>query len=110
MARDEALEALIDDELTSVTGLTCTSMFGGWMWLLHGNLLCGARVEGLLVRLGRGQDDWALGIDGVEPMYSGSRRMQGWVRAAPRVYADPAIRRKLIEAALHHVRTLPRKC
>ena len=70
----------------------------------------GARHEGMLVRLGRGQDGWALGIDGVvEPMYSGARRMQGWVRAAPHVYADEVIRRRVIGAALGFVRTLPRK-
>jgi hypothetical protein len=109
MVRDKGLEALIEDDLAPVTGLTGKSMFGGWVWLLHGNLLCGARHEGLLVRLGRGQDGWALGIDGVEPMYSGARRMQGWVRAAAHVYADEAIRRRLIGAALDFVRTLPRK-
>ena len=109
MVRDKGLEALIEDELAPVTGLTGKSMFGGWVWLLHGNLLCGARAEGMLVRLGKGQDGWALEIDGVEPMYSGARRMQGWVRAAPHVYADVAMRQQLIEAALRFVRTLPRK-
>lgn len=58
-------------------------MFGGRMWLLHGNLLCGAREEGMLVRLGKGQDAWALEVDGIEPMYPGTRRMRAWVRAAP---------------------------
>jgi len=109
MVRDQGLEALIDDELASVTGLTTRTMFGGWMWLLHGNLLCGARAEGMLVRLGKGHDDWALEIKGIEPMYSGARRMHGWVRAAPHVYADAATRRQLLESALRFVRTLPRK-
>ena len=109
MVRDKGLEALISDELASVSGLTEKSMFGGWAWLLHGNLLCGAREEGLLVRLGTGQDTWALEIDGVEPMYSGTRRMHGWVRAAPGVYADEGLRRRLLDGALSFVRALPRK-
>jgi hypothetical protein len=29
------------------------AMFGGWALLLNGNLLCGARAGGMLVRLGR---------------------------------------------------------
>ena len=29
-------------------------MFGGWAWLLRGNLVCGAREDGLLARLGKG--------------------------------------------------------
>ena len=109
MTRDKGLEALINDELDSVSGLTEKSMFGGWVWLLHGNLLCGARDEGLLVRLGKGQDAWALDIDGVTPMYSGSRRMQGWVLAAPSVTADAVVRRRLLDRALAFVRGLPRK-
>ena len=51
--RDRGLEALIEDELASVAGLAGKSMLGGWMWLLHGNLLCGAREEGMLVRPGK---------------------------------------------------------
>ena len=109
MTRDKGLEALINDELDSVSGLTEKSMFGGWAWLLHGNLLCGARDTGMLVRLGKGQDGWALDIDGVTPMYSGSRRMHGWVRAAPSVTADAVIRRELLDRALAFVRALPRK-
>lgn len=109
MARDKGLEALIADELDSVSGLTGKAMFGGWVWLLDDNLLCGARDEGLLVRLGKGQDTWALDIDGVTPMYSGSRRMQGWVRAAPSVTADAIVRRELLDRALAFVRALPRK-
>ena len=45
MTRDKGLEALINDELDSVSGLTEKAMFGGWAWLLHGNLLCGARDD-----------------------------------------------------------------
>jgi TfoX N-terminal domain len=109
MTRDRGLEALIGDELSSVRGITEKGMFGGWAWLLHGHLLCGARTESLLVRLGKGLDAWALEIEGVTPMYSGSRRMHGWVRAAPNVYDDDATRRRLIERALAFVRSLPRK-
>ncbi|HTV00186.1 MAG TPA: TfoX/Sxy family protein [Luteitalea sp.] len=109
MVRDKGLEAVIEDDLASVSGLTSKSMFGGWVWLLHNNLLCGSREEGMLVRLGKGNDAWALEVVGIEPMYSGERRMHGWVRAAPSVYADARMRRRLIDAALQFVRTLPRK-
>ena len=109
MVRDRGLEALIDDELDAVGGLARKAMFGGWVWLLQGNLLCGARHEGMLIRLGKGQDGWAIEIDGIEPMFSGTRRMQGWVRAAPHVYADGRLRRRLLDRAMDFVRTLPRK-
>ena len=109
MVRDRGLEALISDDLASLSGLTEKAMFGGRVWPLHGHLLCGAREEGLMVRLGKGRDAWALRLDGVEPMHSGARRMHGWVRAAPSAYVDATLRGRLIEQALEYVRSLPRR-
>ena len=109
MARDEGLEELVNDELRSVPGITGKAMFGGWAWLLRGNLLCGARHDGMLVRLGRGNDAWALELKGVKPMLSRGKLMHGWVRADSSVYGDDAKRRKLIAAALKFVGSLPRK-
>ena len=84
-------------------------MFGGWAWLLGGNLLCGARDDGMLVRLGKGNDAWALQLIGVEQMISRGKAMQGWVRADPSVYGNDTLRTKLIAAALQYVRSLPTK-
>jgi hypothetical protein len=109
MARDEGLEELLKDDLADVPGLNQKAMFGGWAWFLNGNLLCGARDDGMLARLGRNNDAWALGIPGVAPMLSRGRRMQGWVRAAPHVYGDDHLRCKLLDAALDFNRTLPAK-
>lgn len=109
MARDNGLEALLSEELQDERGITEKAMFGGWAWLVHGNLLCGARDDGLLLRLGKGNDDRALQQPGIVPMISRGRRMQGWVRVAPEVYGDDALRRKLLDAALAFVRSLPEK-
>jgi len=84
-------------------------MFGGRCWLLRGNLLCGAREDGLLARLGPGNDDWALRTPGIARMLSAGRPMRGWVRAAPEAFGDDALRRKLIDAALAFTRGLPGK-
>jgi len=109
MARDEGLEELLHDELGDIPGLTQKAMFGGRAWLLHGNLLCGARDDGLLVRLGKGNDAWALRLPGIAPMVMRDRPMQGWLRAAPEAYGDDALRHKLLQAALAFVRSLPAK-
>jgi hypothetical protein len=109
MARDKGLEELLNDELADAHGITQKAMFGGWAWLLDGNLLCAARHDGMLARLGKGQDGWALQEPGIVPMMSGSRRMEGWVRAAPDAYGDDVLRRRLIDAALTFVRSLPAK-
>lgn len=109
MARDEGLEELLREDLGVQSGLTEKAMFGGWAWLLDGNLLCAARDDGMLARLGKDQDGWALELPDVIPMISRGRRMQGWVRAGPSAFGDDALRRKLIDAAFAFVRPLPPK-
>jgi len=109
MARDEGLEELLRERLASEPGLTEKPMFGGRTWLLNGALLCGARDDGMLVRLGADRDGWALEIPDVAPMISRGRRMRGWVRAGPAAFGDDALRGRLIDAALRFVRSLPPK-
>jgi TfoX N-terminal domain len=109
VARDEGLEELLREDLKGEPGLTEKAMFGGQAWLLHGNLLCGARDEGMLARLGKGNDGWALAMPDIVPMISRGRRMHGWVRAGPEVFGDDAQRRKVLDAALAFVRSLPAK-
>ncbi len=109
MARDAGLEDLIRNDLPRGVEMTEKAMFGGLAWLIAGNLLVGARGDGMLVRLGKGNDAWALALPDVEPMAMGDRVMHGWVRAGPGAYGDDALRTRLIEAALAFVRGLPPK-
>lgn len=109
MARGEGLEELLREDLKAEAGITEKAMFGGRAWLLYGNLLCGARDDGMLARLGKGNDGWALAMSDIVPMISRGRRMHGWVRAGPEVFGDDALRRKLLNAALAFVRSLPAK-
>ncbi|MBY6242665.1 TfoX/Sxy family protein [Methylosinus sp. Sm6] len=109
MARDAGLEQLLREHLEARPGLAERPMFGGWAWLLDGHLLCGARDDGVLVRLGKGNDQWALAIDGVAPMISRGRALSGWVRVAPEAFADDALAARLLDAASTFVRTLPSK-
>jgi hypothetical protein len=109
VARDEGLEELLRTDLEAVPGLTEKPMFGGRAWLLNGNLLCGARDDGMLVRLGKGQDGWALQRADIAPMISRGKRMAGWVRAGPSAFGDDALRQSLLDKALAFVRSLPSK-
>ena len=109
MARDAGLEELIRNELPPGLRVTEKPMFGGLAWLLDGNLLVGARNDGMLARLGKGADDWALALPDVEPMISAGRTMSGWVRAGPEAWGDDALRARLIAAALTFVKDLPPK-
>ncbi|PKA44214.1 cold-shock protein [Rhizobium sullae] len=109
MARDAGLEELMREELSGHPGLSEKAMFGGWGFLLNGNLLCGAREDGMLVRLGKGNDGWALALPGAVQMLSGGRLMQGWVRVNADVYGEDALRKRRLDAALAYVEMLPEK-
>jgi hypothetical protein len=109
MSRDHGLEELIQGDLRSLSGITEKAMFGGRSWLLHGNLLCGARDDGMLVRLGKGLDGWTLAISGIVPMESRGSIMQGWVRCGPEAYGDDELRGRLLARAVEFVGTLGRK-
>ena len=65
--------------------------------------------DGMLVRLGKGNDAWALAIPGIAPMMMKDRQMHGWIRATPKVYEDDILRRNLLKAALDFTRSLPQK-
>jgi hypothetical protein len=109
MARDKHLEDLLAAHLRAEPGLTQKAMFGGEAWMINGNLLCAARDDGMLVRLGRDNDGWALQTSGIVPMISRGRRMSGWVRAGAEAFGDDALRHRLLDAALAFVRGLPTK-
>jgi hypothetical protein len=109
MSRNMGLEELLSEHLAGTPGLTQKAMFGGMAWLVNGNLLCGASDAGMLVRLGKDNDAWALKIPGIALMVMQGRKMNGWVRTAPNVYAKDALRRRLLKAALEFNRTLPKK-
>lgn len=109
MPRDPGLEELIHSTLGKPPGLTEKSMFGGLGFLLHGNLLAGARHGSLMLRIGPDNEAWALKIPGVTPVIMRGRRMKGYVRAAPEAYSNDAIRQRLLDAALAFTRALPKK-
>ena len=109
MARDKGLEELVRSELGGTRGLSEKAMFGGLAWMLHGNLLVAARHDGMLARVGKENEKWALKTPGVAPMILGERRMSGWVKAGADAYGEDAVRRKLIASAVAFVSALPEK-
>ena len=109
MPRDTGLEELVKSSLGDTRGLSEKSIFGGWAYLLHGNLLIGARRGSLLLRVGKDNEVWANEIPGVATAVMGGRRMSGWVRATQGAYGSDAPRQKLIDAALDFTGSLPKK-
>lgn len=58
-------------------------MFGGYCWMLRGNMLCGVEVGRYMFRVGRDLEAEALGRPGASPMDITGKPMRGfvWVRA-----------------------------
>jgi hypothetical protein len=109
MARDPGLEELVHSTLGKPPGLAEKAMFGGWAFLLNGNLLCGARRGSLMLRVGADNETWALKITNVEPVVMRGRRMTGYVRATAEAYVDDSTRQRLLDAAVEFTRSLPKK-
>jgi len=109
MPRDRGLEEVVREYLEDLEGLSDKAMFGSWCWLLDGNLLCCASQDGVMVRLGKGNEQSALAEEGITPFINGKREMPGWVLVAPESFASDSLARSLIERALSFVRGLPPK-
>lgn len=109
MARDPGLEAMVAADLAALTGLELKKMFCGICWMWRGNLLCGADHSGILLRLGKGRDAWALDKGLVEPMVMGGRRTEGWVRLPAARAHDGALRQRLLASAGEFCASLPAK-
>lgn len=109
MARDEGLETVVAEDLAGLANLKTVKMFGGLCWMLDGNLLCGVHHDGILCRLGKGNDGWTDAIPDASAMMMGERRMEGWVRLSPEGAADDTMRARFLAAARQFVETLQPK-
>jgi hypothetical protein len=80
--------------------ITEMKMFGGYCWMLRGNMLCGVEVGRFMFRVGKDLEAEALTRPGASPMDITGRPMRGfiWVRAdategkALRIWIDLASR------------------
>lgn len=83
-------------------------MFGGYCWMLNGNMLCGVEVGRFMFRVGKALETEALKRPGASPMDITRKPMPGFVW----VDADAAIETGLdnwIEFAACYVGALPPK-
>jgi hypothetical protein len=89
-------------------GITEKQMFGGYCWMLRGNMLCGVEVGRFMFRVGKDLEAEALARPGASPMDITGRPMRGfvWVRAEK---AEGAGLRAWIDLASRFVGTLPAK-
>lgn len=108
MPHDPHLADLMRRALASRRGVSERNMFGGYCWMLDGNMLCGVEVGRFMFRIGKELEAEALKRPGAAPMDITGKPMRGiiWVDA------DAAIDAGLeswIALAARFVGSLPRK-
>lgn len=83
MPHDPHLADRMRAALNGRVGITEQKMFGGYCWMLRGNMLCGVELGRFMFRVGKTLEADALARPGASPMDITGRPMRGfvWVRA-----------------------------
>lgn len=90
-------------------GVTETKMFGGYGFMLNGNMVCGAMSTGyLLLRVGPDLHAEAIRRPGAQTMRHGGRDMIGFVEVTDDIENDDGLG-GWVDFAWAFVRTLPPK-
>jgi hypothetical protein len=108
MPFDPHLADLMREALKARRGIQEKKMFGGYCWMLHGNMLCGVEVGRYMFRVGKEQQAQALARPGARVMDITGKPMSGFVW----VDADAALEVGLgdwIDFAARYVGGLPPK-
>ncbi len=108
MPHDPKLAEQMRMALKSRPGIVEKKMFGGYCWMLNGNMLCGVEVGRFMFRVGKDQEAKALSLPGAAPMDITGRPMRGfiWVQAG---HAEGRELKRWIELAADFVGALPPK-
>jgi hypothetical protein len=109
MILNEQLAQRIRNVLVKEQGLEEKIMFGGIGFLLHGNMVCGIHKEYMIVRVGPGKYQEALGQPNTKVFDMTGRTMSGWVMVAPEGYADDTQLSAWLQKGIDFVSELPAK-
>ena len=108
MPHDPRLAERMRSALARRAGIAERAMFGGYCWMLNGNMLCGVEVGRYMFRVGKEQHAQALARPGARAMDITGKPMGGFVW----VEADAALDAGLsswIDFAARYVGGLPPK-
>jgi TfoX N-terminal domain len=84
-------------------------IFGGVCLMLYGNMLCHASKKGLMVRVGKEQEDAALRLAHFAPCDGAGHAMPGFVIIAPEGLLDDEGLKAGLKMAMQYVSALPIK-
>lgn len=109
MAFDEKLAARLEKLLGSRGDLEETRMFGGFGYLMHGNMVLGIHKDQLIIRIGVPAAESIENESHVHPMDITGRPMKGWARIAPDGLESEGELERYCGLALDFVSGLPKK-
>lgn len=108
MPYDPALADRMRTALAARSDIVEKKMFGGFCWMLNGNMLCGVEVGRFMFRVGKDREAQAMKRPGASAMDITGRPMAGflWVDAA---HTEGAALDAWIRLAAEYVEQLPGK-
>ncbi len=108
MPYDPHLAQRMRTALQSRQGVVEKKMFGGYCWMLNGNMLCGVEVGRFMFRVGKELEADALARPGARPMDITGRPMRGFVWVSAEVAEGEGLE-QWIALAERYVAALPAK-
>ena len=90
-------------------GLEETRMFGGFGYLLNGNMCLGIHKDRLIIRIGLEQAEKIIGQPGIGPMDLTGRVMKGWAMVQPEAMEEDQDLARFAAMAVAFAGSLPPK-
>lgn len=105
----ERLRRLVKKSFGDQAGLAETRMFGGFGYLLHGNMCLGIHKDTLMLRVGVEAAEKLLTEAHIRPMNLTGKVMKGWVTVEPEGMAKDRDLARVCKYAIKFVAGLPPK-
>lgn len=113
MAFDEGLASRLEEIIlrdhAHAGAFEETRMFGGFGYLLNGNMCLGIQRDTLIIRVGVDQAEALLQEEHVSPMDLTGRAMKGWAMVAPAGMEDDRDLARFCDLAVAFVKEMPPK-
>jgi TfoX/Sxy family transcriptional regulator of competence genes len=109
MPYNQAIEARIENMVSSWENIDSKKMFGGICYLLKGNMFCGVYKNFLILRLGEENAVKALPLPFVNPFDITGRPMKGWIMVEQDGFKTNEELEAWLNQAKEFVHTLPAK-
>jgi hypothetical protein len=103
------LETILDETTRAWDGLEKKKMFGGVVYMTHGNICIGIWQDQLILRAGEAVKTMMAGDTRYRPFDVTGRAMKGWAMLAPAGWREADVRKDAINIARDFCRTLPKK-